>query len=174
MELVRLLSLDGPVVGVGVVAALVWLGVTLTSVRSELRNFKSENKEAHAGIAKNIDGVKQDVRDVKQDVRDAKQDIRDVKQDVPHAHLAPSEPRGTAGLLTGRAPAGASGACSVRRPSHRSLPLASPLDSCTMKLGCGPAGGTGHMAQVRRCPSLLVWSRAGPHPRSRGLPSRRP
>lgn len=76
MELVRLLSLDGPVVGVGVVAALVWLGVTLTSVRSELRRFESENKEAHAGITKNVDGVKQDVRDVKQDVRDVKQDVR--------------------------------------------------------------------------------------------------
>ena len=82
MDLVRLLSLDGPVVGVGMIAALVWLGVTLTSVRAELRNFKAENQEAHAGITKNVDGVKQDVRDVKQDVRDAKQDIRDVKQDV--------------------------------------------------------------------------------------------
>ena len=69
MDLVRLLSLDGPVIGVGVVAALVWLGVTLTSVRSELRNFKSENREAHAGITKNVAGVKQDVRDLKQDVR---------------------------------------------------------------------------------------------------------
>ena len=82
MDMVRLLSLDGPVVGVGIVAALVWLGVTLTSVRSELRNFKLENQEAHAGITKNVDGVKQDVRDVKQDVRDVKQDVRDVKQDV--------------------------------------------------------------------------------------------
>ena len=82
MALVRLLSLDGPVVGVGVVAALVWLGVTLTSVRSKLLSFKAENQEAHAGITKNVGGVKQDVRDVKQDVRDAKQDVRDVKQDV--------------------------------------------------------------------------------------------
>ena len=56
-------------VGVGTVAALVWMGVTLTSVRAELRNFKAENQEAHAGITKNVDGVKQDVRDVKQDVR---------------------------------------------------------------------------------------------------------
>ena len=69
MDLVGLLSLDGPVIGVGVVAALVWLGVTLTSVRSEVRNFKSENQHAHAGITKNVDGVKQDVRDLKQDVR---------------------------------------------------------------------------------------------------------
>ena len=76
MDLVRLLSLDGPVVGVGMVAALVWLGVTLTSVRAELRNFKAENQEAHADITKNVDGVKQDVRDVKQDVRDVEQDVR--------------------------------------------------------------------------------------------------
>ena len=75
MDLVRLLSPDGPVVGVGLVAALVWLGVTL-SVRSELRSFKAENQEAHAGITKNVDGVKQDIRDVKQDVRDVKQDVR--------------------------------------------------------------------------------------------------
>ena len=56
-------------VGVGVVAALLWLGVTLTAVRSELRSFKAENQEAHAGITKNVDGVKQDVRDVREDVR---------------------------------------------------------------------------------------------------------
>lgn len=76
MDLVRLLSLDGPVVGVGMVAALVWLGVTVTSVRAELRNFKAENQEAHAGITKNVDGVKQDVRDVKQNVRDVEEDVR--------------------------------------------------------------------------------------------------
>ncbi len=50
-------------------AALVWLGVTLTSLRAELRNFKAENDEAHAGITKNVDGVKQDIRDLKQDAR---------------------------------------------------------------------------------------------------------
>ena len=31
--------------------------------------MRAENREAHAGITKNIDGVKQDIRDVKQDVR---------------------------------------------------------------------------------------------------------
>ena len=31
--------------------------------------MRSENREAHAGITKNIDDVKQNIRDVKQDVR---------------------------------------------------------------------------------------------------------
>lgn len=124
MDLVRRLSLDGPVVGVGMVAALVWLGVTLTLVRAELRNFKAENQEAHAGIAKNVDGVKQDVRDVKQDVRDAKQDIRDVKQNVRMLTSHLLDRGGPAGRLT--AVRRATGACVVRRPSHSSSPQASP------------------------------------------------
>ena len=34
-----------------------------------INDVRAENREAHAGITKNIDGVKQDIRDVKQDVR---------------------------------------------------------------------------------------------------------
>lgn len=32
-------------------------------------SLRAENREAHAGITRNIDDVKQDVREVKQDVR---------------------------------------------------------------------------------------------------------
>ena len=75
--------------GVGMVAALVWLSVTLTSVRTELRNFKAENQEAHAGITKNVDGVKQDIRDAKQDIRDVKQDVRMLTSHLPNRTVSP-------------------------------------------------------------------------------------
>ena len=78
-DVLRLLALDGPVVGVGVLVALAWLIVRLESTRSE-------NAAAHAAITRNIDAVKgqltKDIDGVKQDVRDVKQDVRDVKQDV--------------------------------------------------------------------------------------------
>ena len=50
-DLLRLLALDGPVAGAGVLVALAWLIVRLESTRSE-------NAAAHAAIATNIDGVK--------------------------------------------------------------------------------------------------------------------
>ena len=100
-DLLRLLALDGPVVGVGMLIALAWLIVRLESTRAE-------NAAAHAAITRNVDGVKQqltreidgakqqstreidgvkqqltkEIDGVKQDVRDVKQDVRDVKQDV--------------------------------------------------------------------------------------------
>ena len=37
------------------VAALVWLGVTLTSVRAELLNFRAENHHTDLGILRHID-----------------------------------------------------------------------------------------------------------------------
>ena len=110
-DILRLLALDGPVVGVGMLVALAWLIVRLESTRAE-------NAAAHAAITRNvdgvkqqlareidgvkqqltreIDGVKQDVQDVKQDVRDVKQDVRDVKQDVRMltAHLLNRKPGG--------------------------------------------------------------------------------
>lgn len=112
-NLLRLLEFDGPVVGVGVVLALIWLIVRLESTRSE-------NAAAHDGItrnieglrqqsAKDIDGVKQqsakdidglrqqfsnDIDGVKEDVRDVKQEVREVKQDVRMltAHLLNRKP----------------------------------------------------------------------------------
>ena len=78
-DLLRLLALDGPVVGVGMLIALAWLIVRLESTRAE-------NAAAHAAITRNVEGVKQqltrEIDDVKQDVQDVKQDVRDVKQDV--------------------------------------------------------------------------------------------
>ena len=57
MDLVRLLSMDGPVVGLGVVVALVWFGVTLTSVRTEVRDFK----RAHEGTTQRLNKLSDDV-----------------------------------------------------------------------------------------------------------------
>ena len=90
-DLLRLLALDGPVVGVGMLVALAWLIVRLESTRTE-------NAAAHAAITRNVDGVKQqltrEIDDVKQDVQDVKQDVRDVKQDVRMltAHLLNRKP----------------------------------------------------------------------------------
>jgi len=103
-DLLRLLALDGPVAGAGVLVALAWLIVRIESTRSEnaaahtaiTRNIddvkaqmsrdidgvKAQMSRGIDGLQQLIDGVKQDVRDVKQDVRDVKQDVRDVKQDV--------------------------------------------------------------------------------------------
>ena len=50
-DLLRLLALDGPVAGAGVLIALAWLIVRVESTRSE-------NAAAHAAIVKNIDGLK--------------------------------------------------------------------------------------------------------------------
>ena len=67
-DLLRLLALDGPVVGVSLVAVLVRLGVTLTTVRSELRDFKDEmkdfkdeNQAAHEGITRRLDRLAEEV-----------------------------------------------------------------------------------------------------------------
>ena len=49
--------MDGPVVGLGVVAALVWFGVTLTSVRTEVRDFK----KAHEGTTQRLNKLSDDV-----------------------------------------------------------------------------------------------------------------
>ena len=100
-DLLRLLALDGPVAGAGVLVALAWLIVRLESTRSE-------NAAAHATIARNIDGVKaqmsrdidgvkaqmsrdidgaktqmsRDIDGLQQQIDGVKQDVRDVKQDV--------------------------------------------------------------------------------------------
>jgi len=94
-DLIRLLALDGPVVGVGVLLALAWLIARLESTRSE-------NAAAHEGITKNIDDVRQqltkNIDDAKQqltkNVDDVKHDVRDVKQDVRMltAHLLSRKP----------------------------------------------------------------------------------
>ena len=72
-DVLRLLALDGPVVGVGVLVALAWLIVRLESTRTE-------NAAAHAAITRNIDVVKEqlakEIDGVKQDVHDVKQDVR--------------------------------------------------------------------------------------------------
>ena len=78
-DLLRLLALDGPVVGVSLVAVLGGLGVTLTTGRaelrdfkaemkdfkvesgSELRDFKAENKAAHEGITRRLDRLAEEV-----------------------------------------------------------------------------------------------------------------
>ena len=60
-----------------IIGTVITVGVALASVMYALVNgthrriddVRAENREAHAGITKNIDGVKQDIRDVKQDVR---------------------------------------------------------------------------------------------------------
>ena len=41
----------------------------MNGTHRRIDDVRSENREAHAGITKNIDDVKQDIRDVKQDVR---------------------------------------------------------------------------------------------------------
>ena len=100
-DLLRLVALDGPVTGVGVLVALAWLIVRVESTRSE-------NAAAHAAIATNIDGVKaqlsrdidgvkaqvsgdidgvkaqmsRDIDGLQQQIDGVKQDVRDVKQDV--------------------------------------------------------------------------------------------
>ena len=78
-DLLRLLALDGPVAGVGVLAALAWLIVRMESTRTE-------NAAAHAAITRNIDGVKaqmsRDFDGIQQQIDGVKQDVRDVKQDV--------------------------------------------------------------------------------------------
>ena len=100
-DMLRLLALDGPVVGVGVLVALTWLIVRVESTRSE-------NAAAHAAISRNIDGVKaqmsrdldgvkaqmsrdldgvktqmsRDTDGLQQQIDSVKQDVRDVKQDV--------------------------------------------------------------------------------------------
>ena len=105
-DLIRLLALDGPVVGVGVLLALAWLIARLESTRSE-------NAAAHEGITKNIDDVRRqltkNVDDTKQqltkniddveqqltkNIDDVKHDVRDVKQDVRMltAHLLSRKP----------------------------------------------------------------------------------
>lgn len=83
-DLIRLLALDGPVVGVGVLLALAWLIARLESTRSE-------NAAAHQGITKNIDDVRQQLT---KNVDDVKHDVRDVKQDVRMltAHLLSRKP----------------------------------------------------------------------------------
>ena len=83
-DLIRLLALDGPVVGVGVLLALAWLIARLESTRSE-------NAAAHEGITKNIDDVRQQLT---KNVDDVKHDVRDVKQDVRMltAHLLSRKP----------------------------------------------------------------------------------
>lgn len=94
-DLIRLLALDGPVVGVGVLLALAWLIARLESTRSE-------NAAAHQGITKNVDDVRRqltkNIDDAKQqltkNVDDVKHDVRDVKQDVRMltAHLLSRKP----------------------------------------------------------------------------------
>lgn len=90
-NLLRLLEFDGPVVGVGMVLALIWLIVRLEYTRSE-------NAAAHDGITRNIEGLRQqsakDIDGLRQDVRDVKQEIREVKQDVRvlTAHLLNRKP----------------------------------------------------------------------------------
>ena len=62
-------------VAIAVAVVLVfWRGAAFKSqVTQEIRDSESrmrtENREAHAGITRNIDDVKQDLREVKQDVR---------------------------------------------------------------------------------------------------------
>ena len=62
-------------VAIAVAVVLVfWRGAAFKSqITQEIRQsedrMRTENREAHAGITRNIDDVKQDVRDVKQDVR---------------------------------------------------------------------------------------------------------
>ena len=48
----------------------------MNGTHRRIDDVRSENREAHAGITKNIDDVKQDIDDVKQDIRDVKQDVR--------------------------------------------------------------------------------------------------
>jgi len=62
-------------VAIAVAVVLVfWHGAALESqlsqeIRESENRLRAENREAHAGITRNIDDVKQDVREVKQDVR---------------------------------------------------------------------------------------------------------
>ncbi len=108
-DVLRLLALDGPVVGVGVLVALAWLIVRLESTRSE---NAAAHAAAHAAITRNIDAVKEELRrnidgvkgeltkdidglkdqltrdidglkdQLTKDIDSLKQDVRDVKQDV--------------------------------------------------------------------------------------------
>ncbi len=62
-----------------IIGTVITVDVALASVMYALVNgthrriddVRAENREAHAGITKNIDGVKQDIRDVKQERPDA-------------------------------------------------------------------------------------------------------
>ena len=62
-------------VAIAVAVVLVfWRGAAFKSqltqeIRDSENRMRSENREAHTGITRNIDDVKQDVREVKQDVR---------------------------------------------------------------------------------------------------------
>ena len=56
------------------VVPVFWRGAAFKSqltqeIRDSENRMRAENREAHAGITRNIDDVKQDVREVKQDVR---------------------------------------------------------------------------------------------------------
>ena len=58
----------GTVITVGVALAGVMYAL-VNGTHRRIDDVRSENREAHADITKNIDDVKQDIRDVKQDVR---------------------------------------------------------------------------------------------------------
>ena len=61
-------SIIGTVITVGVALAGVMYAL-VNGTHRRIDDVRSENRETHAGITKNIDDVKQDIRDVKQDVR---------------------------------------------------------------------------------------------------------
>ena len=75
-DLIRLLALDGPVVGAGVLLALAWLIARLESTRSE-------NAAAHEGITRNVDDLRQQLT---KSIDDTKQqltkNIDDVEQQL--------------------------------------------------------------------------------------------
>ena len=75
-DLLRLLALDGPLVGVGLLLAIAWLIVRLESTRSE-------NAAAHDGITKNIESVRQQLTKNIDDVRQQlTKNIDDVRQQL--------------------------------------------------------------------------------------------
>ncbi len=71
-DLLRLLAVDGPVIGVGTLVALAWLIVRLESTRTE-------NAAAHAVITKNIERVQEQLT---KDIEGGRQDVRELKKDV--------------------------------------------------------------------------------------------
>ena len=82
-DLLRLLALDGPVIGVGVLVALTWLIVRLESTRTE-------TAAAHAAITQNMAGMQErltkDIEGVQErltrDIEGGRHDVRELKKDV--------------------------------------------------------------------------------------------
>ncbi len=93
-DLLRLLALDGPVIGVGVLVALTWLIVRLESTRTETAAAHAAITQTMAGmqerLTKDMAGVQErltkDIEGVQErltrDIEGGRHDVRELKKDV--------------------------------------------------------------------------------------------